>query len=1030
MHKICSHSLVLFFFFLWSIPLKSQSFFATNYTTKEGLASDEIYWIIQDQKGIIWIGTDAGLSSFDGTTFTNYATPSTKDQSITCLLEDKNGRIWGHNFANEVFYIQNDSIYLWDKTPSKEALSTLTLNEDQLLIKHLRKAYSYNYINDTIREIDYAFAMNLRADTSLVFGEHLGFRLQTANASLPVECASCFFKETTNKKLPTHRVYKSGVFRKKKRLTLFYYNTLIRKDLRNEKGLIMERSNLPFVFKLKHHQLHPIQLPPQLSSLGKALVINKLKIENDSMVWLASSKGLYQWNIHNNQVTKYLPNTNVSDILIDQEKNLWVTTIGKGIFFVPIPSIHKHQPQNSNNKIFHIEAGNNRSLLLSYEDNTLLYWDLATQQSSVTTVPIYWNIEKIYHLPPQNNFIICTKSGPYLYSSSTNQLKETILSNPLPPKDITFDRYGNSLEALGHGAFIHPPPVHSSGLKIPNSWKSSTLERRLKSFKRLNPNRAPSIILDSLGTRSYCIAYQEQPQYTVWVGYVNQLRYYVQGESFELKNKKKQSVPAKDLATQNDSILWVGTMNDGIYAIQDYKIIKHLGLKDGLPSKQVSKILVHKEYLWASTPKGLARYHFASGKIDLFNEANGFSVWDVTDWAMLGDTLFLLEKGELLSLPYDLEVKPPQPKVWIASTWVNDSIRAIDSTKMLPYFMNNFKIKVQGIAYKSQGAFQYKYRLYPIEKKWNYINSNQSLINYSNLKGGAYSFEVALVTDNGVVSPMASTRFSIDVIFYQKWWFILLCTCLLALFILWLLRYQSKIIDKRNQEKLRKSKLERDLRVSELKVLKAQLNPHFIFNALNSIQEYIMMNEKELAGNYLGMFADLMRIYLDHSREHYISLAEEINALKIYLELEAIRLDNELHFDIQINNHRPIQQIMIPSMLVQPYVENAIKHGLFPKEKDKNLWVIFNLMDDNIIEVIIRDNGIGREAAAQNNRKRVKKHRSFGSAATASRLELLNDGKEKKIRVNIIDLKENGQSLGTEVHVFIPFWDKSADKNT
>lgn len=215
--------------------------------------------------------------------------------------------------------------------------------------------------------------------------------------------------------------------------------------------------------------------------------------------------------------------------------------------------------------------------------------------------------------------------------------------------------------------------------------------------------------------------------------------------------------------------------------------------------------------------------------------------------------------------------------------------------------------------------------------------------------------------------------------------------------------------------------LEKQYRDSELKALKAQMNPHFIFNVLNSIQEFIIMNQKELASDYLATFADLIRSYLHFSNKGYISLEEEAETLEKYLELEALRFGDGFSYSINVNEELPSEDYRIPTMIIQPYVENAIKHGLFSKKGDRNLTVDFTITENGDLNCLVTDNGIGREAAQKIKESKSSYHKSFAMEATATRLELFNQRSLKKIDVKIIDLIDvDGNAKGTQVSLIIP----------
>lgn len=231
---------------------------------------------------------------------------------------------------------------------------------------------------------------------------------------------------------------------------------------------------------------------------------------------------------------------------------------------------------------------------------------------------------------------------------------------------------------------------------------------------------------------------------------------------------------------------------------------------------------------------------------------------------------------------------------------------------------------------------------------------------------------------------------------------------------------QAEIITLELKETQKRLAVEKQYKDSELKALKAQMNPHFIFNALNSIQDYIVLNQKHLASDYLGKFADLIRNYLHFSDTGFISIPEEIQNLNLYLELEKLRFEDALEYNFNIESTANSETIKIPTMLIQPYVENALKHGLLHKKDNRKLSITISKPSEKIIQCIIEDNGIGREKSKAINQKRQQQHKSFALKATTERLDLLNYGKERKIGVEILDLKHNDEATGTKVILNIP----------
>ncbi|WP_103067929.1 tetratricopeptide repeat-containing sensor histidine kinase [Aquimarina sediminis] len=234
-------------------------------------------------------------------------------------------------------------------------------------------------------------------------------------------------------------------------------------------------------------------------------------------------------------------------------------------------------------------------------------------------------------------------------------------------------------------------------------------------------------------------------------------------------------------------------------------------------------------------------------------------------------------------------------------------------------------------------------------------------------------------------------------------------------------RKKAELITIELRETQKRLALEKQYRDSELKALKAQMNPHFIFNALNSIQEYIVLNKKNEASDYLGKFADLIRTYLCHSDTGIISLQEEIDSLIMYLDLESLRFEDTLHYTVKVSEKLNKDLIYIPTMLIQPYIENALKHGLLHKKENRKLMISFLTSEEKNIQCVIEDNGVGRAKAKEFREKRNILHKSFAAKATEERLDLLNYGKDKKIGVEIIDIfSQEKEPTGTKVVLSIP----------
>jgi len=243
----------------------------------------------------------------------------------------------------------------------------------------------------------------------------------------------------------------------------------------------------------------------------------------------------------------------------------------------------------------------------------------------------------------------------------------------------------------------------------------------------------------------------------------------------------------------------------------------------------------------------------------------------------------------------------------------------------------------------------------------------------------------------------------------RLWLFILLGG--LVLFALFAIRYRMKL----------KSGYDKKMKEIEMRALRAQMNPHFIFNCLGSINRYIVKSDTKTASNYLTKFAKLIRLILDNSASDHISLDSEIQTLQLYLDMESLRFDRGFDYEIEKGDNLEGTDIQLPSMLIQPYVENAIWHGLLQKEEKGKLWVRFKKINGHMLQAEIEDNGIGRQRAAELKSKSSVKHKSYGMQISSDRIQIINNLYKLNNSVTIHDLiDEKGEATGTKIILNIP----------
>ena len=353
------------------------------------------------------------------------------------------------------------------------------------------------------------------------------------------------------------------------------------------------------------------------------------------------------------------------------------------------------------------------------------------------------------------------------------------------------------------------------------------------------------------------------------------------------------------------------------------------------------------------------------------------------------------------------------------------NVDALDTLR-LKHNENQVSFEFAALSFLSRERNIYACKMQGIDKSWQQLGEDNS-ITYGNLSPGSYTFKIKTANLDGLWGKEKSLFIKVIPAFWQTAWFKALIILLIVGFFYWLYRNRLKQINLRNQlknEQLETQKKEAEFKrkVSEIEMtaLRSQMNPHFIFNCLNSIKLYTIQNDSVAASEYLTKFSRLIRLVLENSRKEKVDLQSELESLRLYIEMEAMRFKEKLHYTI--NENIDTSYIEIPPLLMQPYVENAIWHGLMHKERGGKINIVIERGDTaDLLKIIITDNGVGRAKAAELKSKSAVKRKSFGMKVTSERIALINQLFNTDTTVQITDLyQENGDASGTQVTLQIP----------
>jgi hypothetical protein len=345
----------------------------------------------------------------------------------------------------------------------------------------------------------------------------------------------------------------------------------------------------------------------------------------------------------------------------------------------------------------------------------------------------------------------------------------------------------------------------------------------------------------------------------------------------------------------------------------------------------------------------------------------------------------------------------------------------IDTIK-LTYQENFFTIDFSSFTSLPDNSIEYQYRLKGYDKDW--VNSgNRNFAAYTGVPSGFYPFEVKAKLKGGNWSEPAVLGVDIKPPFWETWWFRGIAIALAVAGIILVMKLREQRLVK--EEKIRGEFRER-LTASEMKALRSQMNPHFLYNSLNAIRLFVLQNDSDNAEKYLVKFARLMRLILDNSRQEWVTLASELEQLYLYIELEQLRFNNGFDFSIETDNSLRREDIAIPPMIIQPYIENAILHGIAHKKEKGHILISLKPVNSHL-ECVVEDDGIGRDQAALLKSKRITAHNSVGLKVTEERLQLISERTGKDASVSVIDKFNNAKMpMGTKVIVRLPLMSRES----
>jgi len=976
--NFCKHILLLF---LVSLQVNAQKRVMKNFNTKNGLPSNEVYFLYEDKKGFIWVCTDAGIARYNGKSF--YVFNSSKglpDNTVFEVKEDEEDRVWFRTFEGAIGYIKNDSIHtigaseILGQFTKEGIISSMAINDKGHVYVGRTSIDTCSFIEisppygkDNVKEIwkdesgQKGIKIVLVGENDYVFSDSRG------NSDL------YYIKVFTQQQ---NLLYKDSVI-------FDDYPLFTRVSRTSNEMLIISNTNL--------HKLN-LQSGQAIKKQFQNGLVSAFRLTASRIAIGERQKGLaYINNLLNFEDPSVEFNGQVlTHIIQDHQKGYWYSTASTGIYYAPLQSSNYFEIlANGTERITKMFSVNDTTILIGTSNGNLIRF----HQSSKNTY--HW--EMIYKDDKQKvgaiNSIMQVSKSKYLVSGGLGNIEfdpdkrtasviwKISTGNIACFKTIA---YQNQIIGIGGGHWfiangtnyqdagtIYPAPFRFSSMAYDKVNKKIVVGS-LKGMYELN---LPTNTIDTtkiIRTRIVDLNYTD-----------GMLLISTRSRGLIIKyNKVQDTLDENDGLISNiclsaikfNDMIWVNT-NKGLskitYYSKDNFYIQNYPLNSFLDPSSFGSLLVMKNKLWFSSDNKLFNF-------DLYNHETG--------------SRFLLDKMLVNNVSYVLK----------------DQLELKSNE-------NNILFRYSALFYNSNGNIRYRYKINENDSVWKYTTSNE--IEFANLSPGNYKFCVEAENSSGKwIKASKQIAFTIEKPFWQTLVFFVMVLIgfgsLVGLGIRW---WYLRVLKKQNEA----NELQLLIYDLETKAIKAQMNPHFIFNSLNTIQQFILSNDNDNAYNYLSKFAKLVRKLLESNTTKSIILEEELDILKRYMEIEALRFEEVFEHNIEIIGNMNVVEKRIPHMLIQPFVENAIWHGLLPKKGHKKLTIRIVKQSEKILICEVEDNGVGRPDKKESN-FHLGKSKSLALDYNNERLNLLGKQLNMNLGVEIIDKTENNLKTGTLVRITIP----------
>ncbi|UTW62068.1 histidine kinase [bacterium SCSIO 12741] len=954
---------VCLYVFLFLLPIQSfgQNPAHWKLTTEHGLPAMTVYDVMQDHSGMIWFGTEHGLCKYDGIQFQSITSNGPFNRDVSYIKQDSLGRIWCRNFSGAVFQVQDDQLK-WIKPVYQGEyveIKDFTFKSDSIFYLNSTKLYGASLGNETQLKLVYDLVGR---------GRFYYFPIRDSSDQIVVSGLEKKKSANSNKSLIWAPNFNVGSSIQKDQFFLWHQVPLKKFGLFNT--------------DLEYQELN-------LANYDQPIAATHVSYGPDGLLYITSKNGLFQCDIVGDSLVvrnHYFQDVFLSNLLFDRENNLWLTTLRNGVFVVP--------------------------------DIGLTHWNAFS--------PV--GMQRVTLLKPLETGILIGGNNGKIVHLNQNSVQSYLAEGVEDVRDLELDQNKNLLYAIENGVSIFqfgdsthiPHEVPHLILKDISLYGEKTLfasamgaylfadvkNRTKDNWRRLRVRR--SLKAELLDERRALVAYDDKLSWYSNLASDSAQDIQWQGKPIIVKQFERIS---------NDDRFLVLTFTNQFLKLELKE--NQWNLTTLIDSNQFdihTFCIGDSNTCFLAGDDGVYRFDESLKSLSPLADWGGMSLGEIYALAKIENTLWIGSNLGLFQKNLSNSYPPSvHSLIQIKRITVNNQPHPIDSSDLhLAYDQNNLSFAFAALSFKANRKQKLEYRLWGAHAGWKSISPNQN-VEFSSLSPGDYQLQVRVVNSSLLDSPVWKKNLVIQVPFWSTWWFvsglILLSMAMTAILVSYILnRRKQSVLKELEQEKLKQS-------VTDLKLeaIKSQMNPHFIFNALNSIQDYILQNEKELANLYLGKFADLVRNTLEMSQEKEITLARELENLSVYIQLEALRFEPAFDYELVVDKDIDQNATFLPPLFLQPYVENAIKHGLFHKKGSKQLQIIVEKIQ-NGIDIHIVDNGIGHARSEEIKKRDGRSHKPFATMANSKRVDLVNKNTSSSYHI-LTQIGPNNE--GTEVIITI-----------